>query len=94
MVENQSLMWLSADMKYCIWQVYSSVISLSPPSLQMLKYKIRKEELHKYHIAQADAHFSEERARAMELQARRLRLHRRSPSAASEATHSEVLNDI
>lgn len=70
------------------------MILLPLPLKQLLKYKIRKEELHKYHIAQADAHFSEERARAMELQARRLRLHRRSPSAVSEATHSEVLMDV
>ena len=61
---------------------------------QMLKYKIHTDELHKYHIAQADTHFSEERARAMELQARRLRLHRRSPSAASEAAPSEIMSDF
>ncbi len=54
-----------------------------------MKYPVHKEELHKYHIDQADKHFTEERVRDMEMQARRLRLHRRSMSISSDAAPSE-----
>ena len=50
---------------------------------------MHKEELHKFHIEQADKHFTEERVRDMEMQARRLRLHRRSLSIASDTATSE-----
>ena len=61
-------------------------------TLQVLKYPIHKEELHKYHMDRAAKHFTEERVRDMEMQARRLRLHRRSvtsdvaPSEFSDKT--------
>lgn len=57
---------------------------------QMLKYPLHKEELHKYHLEQADKHFTVERVRDMEMQARRLQLHRRSLSISSDAAPSEV----
>ena len=69
--------------------------SLSPtPSLpQILKYKISREDLHSAHIEQASLHFTEERVRDMEMQARRLRLHQRTPSVVSDAATS-VISDI
>ena len=39
---------------------------------QILKFKIHSRELREEHYAQADLHFTEERVRVMELQARRL----------------------
>lgn len=49
--------------------------SLSPslPSSQMLKFKITSRDLRLEHVAMADIHFSEERARLMEIAARRLK---------------------
>ena len=58
--------------------------------LQTLKYPIHKDELHKFHLQQADKHFTEERVRDMEMQARRLRLHRRSASISSDVAPSEI----
>lgn len=58
-------------------------------SVQVLKYPLHKQELRKYHLDQADRHFAEERARDIEMQARRLRLHRRSLSISSDAAPSE-----
>ena len=40
---------------------------------QMLKFRITRRDMHLEHIEMADIHFSEERARAMELAARRLK---------------------
>ena len=39
----------------------------------MLKFRITKRDLQLEHLAMADVHFSEERARAMEIAARRLK---------------------
>ncbi len=57
---------------------------------QVLKYPVHKEELRKIHLEQAEQHFTEERVRDMEMQARRLRLHRRSLSISSDAAPSEI----
>lgn len=61
--------------------------SLTTPTatLQILRYHIHNKELQKEHIAQADFHFSEERARVMELSARRMR--------TRESTISNALSD-
>ena len=53
--------------------------------LQVIKFPIHQQELKKEHIQQADVHFSEERARTMEMQARRMHA-RKSFSTLSEAT--------
>jgi hypothetical protein len=52
---------------------------------EIIKFPIHQHELKKVHIQQADLHFSEERARTMEMQARRNHA-RKSFSTLSEAT--------
>ena len=59
----------------------------------MLKYRLRGQELHTAHIDQASLHFTEERVRVMELQARRLK-YRNSLSAMSDTAASEVSDII
>ena len=51
----------------------SHPLTPSLPHPQMLKFRVTKRDLHLEHIAMADLHFSEERARAMEIAARRLK---------------------
>ena len=55
-----------------------------PPS-QIIRFPIHNQEYRKVHYQQADLHFSEERARIMETQARRSQA-RKSFSTLSEAT--------
>ncbi|XP_003388923.1 PREDICTED: TBC1 domain family member 10A-like [Amphimedon queenslandica] len=52
---------------------------------EILRFPIHNQELKKFHFQQADVHFSEERARIMEMQARRSQA-RKSFSTLSEAT--------
>lgn len=57
--------------------------------LQVLKFPIHTDDLRKYHLSSSDQLFAEEKVRQMEMQARRLRLHRRSLSVTSDVTPSE-----
>ena len=50
----------------------------------MGKFRLHSRELHQEHLAQADQHFTEERVRIMEVQARRMRNSRSILSVTSE----------